>query len=162
MTSSFPRVGISSQPGLVNGEEIITEAILSRPVFKDRGYCSFKVPCLCDYIRSRLYLTRSSIVFYAGNKTRYFDFSIDLSNIECIKSLSVVEYKGIFLRYEVRPYSQLIIQLKEESSEKMYMTGFIQMFSCIKFDVDSFSYECLNGDDFVQAVKQQMRALNRQ
>ncbi len=110
----------------------------------------------------RLYLTQSSIVFCAGDLKRrpeYIDFSIGLSNIKFIKTIDSELYRNGCCRSEVRTYSDLIIQLKEDSSEKIYMYGY-KSCTCIKFDVDSFYHVCSNGDDFVQAVKQQIAAIN--
>ncbi len=172
MTSSCPPA-VTSQPGLVNTDMVIAEANLSLPKFKNYGgsgrcpSCCFCIRCcFCSSStprRRRLYLTQSSIVFCAGDfkgHPAYKDFGIDLSNIECIRTIDKELYRYINFRSEVRTYGNLIIQLKEDSSEKIFMKGNTSCCSCSRFDVDSFYHVCSNGDDFVQAVKQQIAALN--
>ena len=177
MNSICPQVAVASQPGQVNTAEVIAEAILSLPMFNKYNWCPMPPFCLrsmfclmpawcscsCCLVEPRLYLTQSNIVFCAGSLKSYpayTDFSIELLSIKCIKAIDREWYRYDCCRSEVRTYSNLIIQLKEDSSEKMFMKGNLSPFSCFKFEIDSFYHVCSNGDDFVQAVKQQIAALN--
>ncbi len=81
-------------------------------------------------MRQHLYLTQSSIVFCAGDLKYSPDYSIGLSNIECIKTIDKELYRNGCFR------SDLIIQLKIDSSEKMFMKGNIYC-SYFKFEIDS-------------------------
>ncbi len=171
MTSSCPPAAATTQPGPVNTDEIIAEAILSLPTFKNYYNCGCCHGCHCSCcemapIPRRLYLTQSSIVFRKGlAKYLYYpaynNFSIDLLSIKCIKTIDKELYRNGCFRSEVRTYSHLIIQLKDDSSEKIYTESneYNSLQRSLR-DVDSFYHVCLNGDDFAQAVKQQIAALN--
>ncbi len=166
MTSKYMQV-VNSQPVLLNNDDILHEAILSLPKFKHRGFCH---DYICTYLQetcweekkaSRLYLTRSRIFFKKGSDASYCtDFSIGISNIEQIKSIDKELYCKTCLRTEVRVYNQLIILLKDGSPDKIYARGVCSLCfpGVVRYEVNSFYFECSNGEEFVRAVKEQMRS----
>ena len=158
-----PRMAVvTSQPVSMDGEKIIAEAILGYPLFRNHACCNdnssscFACTCCTD----RLYLTNSSIVYTEGLPfpRTYGDFRIDLRNIGYIKSINDIVAKRDCIRTEVRGYSKLIIQVKDDSPQMMSLRWCF--LCCLQWDVDSVVFICQNGDEFVEAVKLQMAALN--
>ena len=157
---------VTSQPVSMDGENIIAEAILGPPSFRDRDRACCKSSsdnnsCFscCDRT-TRLYLTNSSIVYTTEGSAMpntYADFRIDLKNIGYIKSFNGIEGKRDCFRYEVRGCSALIIQVKDDSPQMMSLRW---QFPCLQWDIDSVTFTCQNGDEFVEAVKLQMASLN--
>ena len=150
----------------MDGENIIAEAILGYPSFRDRACCKLSgcfsccTCCQCCDCTTRLYLTNSSIVYSEGlpSPRTYADFRIDLKNIVYIKSINDIITKRDCQRTEVRGYSKLIIQVKDDSPQMMSLRWWF--LCCLQWDIDSVQFICQNGDEFVEAVKLQMAALN--
>ena len=121
---------VISQPVSMDGENIIAEAILGYPSFRDRACCKLSgcfscfnccTCCQCCDCTTRLYLINSSIVYSEGlpSPRTYADFRIDLKNIVYIKSINDIITKRDCQRTEVRGYSKLIIQVKDDSPQMM-------------------------------------------
>lgn len=118
----------------------------------------------------RLYLTESSIVYkIVGNRglnnnlAYHRDFRINLANILHIKSIGHERYLASEGRIEARAHDVVVFQLKEDSTQEIQFGGNPGTLSCCfdaTKDVDSFAFMCHNGEEFVQAVKEQMIALN--
>ena len=120
--------------------------------------------------RERLYLTESSIVYKTvgnrgpGNIAYHRNFRINLGNILHIKSVGHESYLASASRIEARAHDVVIFQLKEDSAQEIHFgaadPGLLSCCIDPTKDVDSFAFMCHNGEEFVQAVKQQMVALN--
>ena len=121
----------------------------------------------------RFYLTQSNLVYrrfckrsnnffskFCGNKDRFChqDFRIGLENILDIRSIGHETYRNLEGRYfEARAHDVVVFQLKEDSTQQILYNGSHALVS--RNDVDSFAFRCHNGEEFVQAVKEQMASL---
>ena len=115
----------------------------------------------------RLYLTESSIVYTSvgdrHNSPYHRNFRINLANISHIKSVGQEVFTSANNRIEVRAHDVVLFQLKEDSTQEIHYDRNPGPCDCSfsKFkSVDSFAFKCHNGEEFVQAVKEQMAALN--
>ena len=123
-----------------------------------RCTCSDCCPCTST---TRLYLTNSSIVYTGGSPCprTIGNFRIDLKNIGYIKSINGIKEEKDCRRREVRGHSKLIIQVTDNSPQMMLMRWCFPC-CCVQWEIDSYEITCQNGDEFVEAVKFQMAALN--
>ena len=127
-----------------------------------RYYCCAKKPLQQT---ERFYLTRSNLVYrrfikqsdkFCGNRDIFchHDFRIGLENILDIKSIGHETYRNLEGRFEARAHDVVVFQLKEDSTQQILYNGSHALVS--RNDVDSFAFQCHNGEEFVQAVKEQM------
>ena len=119
----------------------------------------------------RLYLTQTSIVYKMdrgeGSHSLFAyhrSFRINLDNILHIKAIGRDKFQTVPGKIEVRAHDVVIFQLKEDSPQQIHYSPAnnqaASLFTCcnkkVDDSVDSFAFMCHNGEEFVQAVKEQM------